>query len=120
MPASIFWIDVNGGIVGVVNIRHGLNDFLRNVGGGHIGIGGVPERYRGQGIGTKALRQAIEVLHDMGVNDVLVTAHRGNLASRRMIEKCGGVLEKSIPHHQIEGEEELFYRIRSDEMELQK
>ncbi len=120
VSASIFWVDMEGEIVGVVSIRHELNDFLRNVGGGHIGIGGIPKKYRGQGIGSEALRQTVDLLRNMGVDDVLITAHKSNLASRRMIEKCGGVLEKSIPHHQIEGEEELFYWIRSDEMELQK
>lgn len=112
VPQTIFWIDRGDDIVGILKIRHRLNDKLRNEGGGHIGIGGIRPEYRGQGIGTKALQLAIEKLRDMGEKDIIVSVHKDNIASRRVIQKNGGVFWKEIDDPKYAGVREQFYWIK--------
>lgn len=83
-------------IVGRVSIRHELNDFLADI-GGHVGYG-VPAAHRSRGVATALLRYAAARLHDEGVTRVLVTCDDDNLASARVIERCGGVLEDIRPN----------------------
>ena len=89
--ASTFLVAVNNErVIGRVSIRHELNDFLRRQ-GGHIGYCVLPD-FRGQGIATKLLHRGIEVARSHGNEELLVTCNVNNLASARVIEKCGGVL----------------------------
>ena len=71
-----------------------MNDYLEKR-GGHIGYGIRPE-FRGRGYATKILADSLELLRAMGVGKVLVTCDDSNLASAKVIEKCGGVLENII------------------------
>jgi len=82
-------------IVGRVSIRHHLNPrFERR--GGHIGYVVVPE-FRRQGHATAMLGLAIQIAcRRFGLSRVLVTCDDDNVASRRTIEKCGGVLENIV------------------------
>lgn len=82
-------------IVGRVSIRHELNAFLSEV-GGHVGYVVVPQ-HRGRGFATAMLRQALPVARALGLERALLTVDEGNLASRRVIEKCGGVFERHSP-----------------------
>jgi predicted acetyltransferase len=91
-----------GQIVGRVSIRHELNAFLTER-GGHIGYGVRPE-FRGRGYATAILLEALGIIHNLGVQRVLVTCDDANIASSRVIEKCGGVLENII---EIDGGEPL-------------
>jgi len=94
VTASTFFLMEEGEskILGVINIRHRLNDHLLNNPGGHIGYAIAPgERQRGYG--TEQLRLALEICRGMGINPVLVTCNRENTASARVIQKNGGVLE---------------------------
>jgi predicted acetyltransferase len=78
-------------IVGRVSIRHELNDWLAAF-GGHIGYGVVPSRRR-RGYATRMLELALPVAAVLGIQRALVTCDVGNVASRRVIEKNGGVFE---------------------------
>ena len=78
-------------VVGMVNIRHELNDFLFNF-GGHIGYSVRPSE-RLKGIGVAQLRLALSKCRELGIPRVLVTCNVENEASRRVIMACGGVLE---------------------------
>jgi predicted acetyltransferase len=78
-------------IVGRVSIRHELNDWLLRV-GGHIGYGVVPSCRR-RGYATEMLRQALGFAAGLGIRHALVTCDVDNVASRRVIEKNGGVFE---------------------------
>jgi predicted acetyltransferase len=86
--------EVNGQIVGRVSIRFELNEFLATR-GGHIGYGVVASE-RGQGYATSMLRLALAMLAREGVERALVTVDDSNLASRAVIEHCGGVFESFI------------------------
>ncbi|CAN2924373.1 GNAT family N-acetyltransferase [Streptococcus dysgalactiae] len=63
--------------------------------GGHIGYVTRPD-YRGQGIMTELLLFALECYRERGILRVLITANRYNIASRRTIEKVGGILEDIV------------------------
>jgi len=89
---TYFYVDNDDQIVGMINIRLYLNDFLRGY-GGHIGYSVRPTRRR-QGHGTNMLRGALEFLARIGLRDVLVTCDKANIASAKVIQGCGGVLEK--------------------------
>jgi predicted acetyltransferase len=88
--------EVDGEIVGRSSIRWELNDFLRTL-GGHIGYA-VRPAHRRQGHATEILRQSLEIIRARGVRRVLVTCDDDNLASARVIEANGGVLESVVPH----------------------
>lgn len=83
--------EANGELVGAVSIRLALNDYLA-ARGGHIGYGVLPE-HRGRGHATSILQQAVAFARREGVNQVLVTCADSNVASIRVIDKCGGMLE---------------------------
>ena len=81
-------------VVAIVHIRHTLNDALLQQ-GGHVGYSTHPA-YQGWGIATRVLAFAVRTLNEMGVHKVLVTCQHDNLASARVIEKNGGILENIL------------------------
>ena len=85
------WVAVDGRLVGFLSVRHELNDFLREL-GGHIGYAIRPAE-RGQGYATAATTLALAECRRLGIDRVLVTCDETNLASARVIERNGGVLE---------------------------
>jgi predicted acetyltransferase len=88
--ANLWWVDGDE-YVGRMSIRHELNDWLREV-GGHIGYD-VRRARRGEGHATAMLAAALRILGDLGVDRALLTCDEDNVASRRVIERNGGVLE---------------------------
>jgi predicted acetyltransferase len=91
VPATLLWIVDDEQVVGRVSIRHRLNEHLLQV-GGHIGYAVIPSARR-RGHATAALAQSLRLAADLGIDPALVTCDDTNVASRRVIEKNGGVLE---------------------------
>lgn len=91
VPETVLWAIEDGEFAGKLGLRHELNDALRLV-GGHIGYDTVPE-FRGRGVASFLLREALPVARGLGLKKVLITCDDTNLASIRVIEKNGGVLE---------------------------
>lgn len=89
--ASYWWVTEEASYLGGISLRHALNDFLLRA-GGHIGYGIRPSA-RGRGLATWALRSVLPHARALGLDEVLVTCDDSNLASARVIEKSGGVLE---------------------------
>jgi predicted acetyltransferase len=85
---------VEGAVVGRLMLRHTLNDVLRTV-AGNVGYVVVPG-YRKRGYATEMLGQGLQIARSMGLLRFLVTCDEDNLASRRTIEKCGGIYEDSF------------------------
>ena len=81
-------------IIGMANIRYGLNAFLFQE-GGHVGYSIRPSEW-GQGYGTALLQEALVFCRLIGLDSVLVICEKENPASARVIEKCGGVLEDEV------------------------
>jgi predicted acetyltransferase len=78
-------------VLGGIALRHELNDFLLNV-GGHIGFSVRPAERR-RGLAGWALAETLERARRMGLPRVLITCRVANTASRRTIERAGGVFE---------------------------
>ncbi|WLD94355.1 GNAT family N-acetyltransferase [Alkalihalobacillus sp. AL-G] len=92
VPHSNYWlVDEKRNILGAVNIRHGLTKKLLTI-GGHIGYGVRPSERR-KGYATKILEQALKKTAELGIEKVLVTCNKDNVASERTILKNGGILE---------------------------
>jgi len=92
VPHSTFWLVRNGDtVVGVSNLRHILNDKLREE-GGHIGYGVRPSARR-KGYGKELLRQTLHRATGLGLERVLVTCDVSNIGSVRIIEANGGILD---------------------------
>lgn len=95
VPSSTFWLIDDGEFIGHTNIRHSLNDFLKQI-GGHIGYYIRPSA-RGKGYGTKILELALIEAKKIGIKKALVSCNEDNLASRKVIEKNNGkLLEKAL------------------------
>lgn len=95
VPATFLLATVDDVIVGRASIRHRLNDQLL-ADGGHIGYGVLPP-FRRQGCATEILRQSVTIARALGVDRVLLTCADDNVASRTVIERCGGVLDPVWP-----------------------
>jgi predicted acetyltransferase len=93
VPKTHLWAIADAQFVGRISIHHELNDALR-VEGGHIGYDTVPS-FRGRGVATEMLRQALPVARALGLREVLLTCDDTNAASIAVIEKCGGRLEQT-------------------------
>ena len=100
VPATFLVAEYDGQIVGRVSIRHRLNEYLQQR-GGHIGFGIRPE-FRGRGFATEILLEALGIASGLGIENVLVTCDETNIASRKVIEKCGGVLENIVDLENVE------------------
>ena len=93
VPDSVFFLlDIERNILlGAVNIRHYLNDYLLQY-GGHIGDGIRPSE-RGKGYATEMIRLALIECKRLGIDKVLMVCDKSNVASARTIIKNGGILE---------------------------
>ena len=78
-------------LVGMVNIRHELNDYLFHF-GGHIRYSIRPGD-RGRGYGVLQLKLALAECANLSISPVLLTCRDDNQISCRVIQKCGGALE---------------------------
>lgn len=81
-------------VVGMIDIRHTLNDYLLRF-GGHIGYSIRPSE-RGKGYAKEQLRLALALCASLGLRRVLITCDAANEASRRTILSAGGKLENEV------------------------
>lgn len=81
----------DGRIVGMLDIRHELNEACLNL-FGNIGYSIRPSERR-KGYASIQLMLAKEICRSMGMEKVLVSCHKENTASARTILKNGGILE---------------------------
>lgn len=109
VPDSVFFLldEERDRLLGAVNIRHELNEFLLRE-GGHIGDGVRPSERR-KGYATEMIRLALEECRRLGIDRVLMTCDKDNVASARSIVKNGGVLENEFVNS--DGEIEQRYWI---------
>lgn len=97
VPASTFFLvdDINPSrILGMINIRHKLNQSLLEH-GGHIGYGIRPTE-RGRGLGNEILRLGLEKAKLLGIERVLLTCYADNPASAKVMVKNGAQLWDEI------------------------
>ena len=89
VPATVYFAMLGDKVVGTVQIRHELNEYLSQV-GGHIGYSIAPSE-RGRGYGNEQLRLALEKARMLGLLRVMITCNSDNLASAATILRNGGV-----------------------------
>ncbi|UCE36714.1 MAG: GNAT family N-acetyltransferase [Thermoplasmata archaeon] len=92
IPHTTFWlVDPNKNVIGVVNIRHKINDKLERI-GGHIGFSIAPS-YRRKGYGKIILKLALDKVSKFGLKQVLLTCDKENIGSVKVIKYNNGVLD---------------------------
>ena len=92
VPQTILWWVAGDEYLGRLGIRHYLNEGLRRR-GGHIGFEVRPGA-RGLGHATVMLGAALPLAAGLHIHPAHVDCDRDNVASRRVIEKNGGLLER--------------------------
>ncbi|MCR5272150.1 MAG: GNAT family N-acetyltransferase [Lachnospiraceae bacterium] len=102
---TTFVLSDNEKYVGIFNLRHYLNDFLRE-GAGHIGYG-ISKEYRGMGYATAGLKLVLEKAKDFDITEAYLSVNKDNPASLAVQKKCGAYI-----HH--ESDTEYFTRIKND------
>ena len=92
VPQTVLWWADGEEYLGRVNIRHTLNrGLLRR--GGNIGYEIRPASRR-QGHATAMLAAALPLAAALGIREARIDCDVANVASRRVIEKNGGVFER--------------------------
>ena len=96
VPSEVFLAvrESDDRLVGIIDYRHPLTDFLMNF-GGNIGYSVRPSE-RQKGYASEMLRMMLEICRSYGEKQVLLTCDRENIASRKTIMANGGMLENEI------------------------
>ena len=81
-------------LVGMLQIRHELNNFLL-LRGGHIGDCIRPSE-QGKGYATEQIGLALIKCLELDIDKVLLTCNKKNIASAKTIQKNLGILENEI------------------------
>ena len=81
-------------IIGMINIRHKLNEYLLKM-GGHIGYGVRPTE-RKKGYATNILALGLKRCKELGIKKVLITCDKDNIGSAKTIQNNLGILENEL------------------------
>lgn len=95
-PAAqyVYLREADGRIVGMLDLRYEMNDFLRRY-GGHVGYSVRPDERR-KGYATAMLADALVRARERGLERVMVSCLEDNEGSRRTILKNGGAYEATV------------------------
>ncbi len=99
VPATTFFAlrESDEKIVGIIDIRHNLNNVFLSSYAGHIGYSVAPEE-RNKGIAVQMLNFAKEYALGLGLDKVMLSCATTNTASIKTILKCGGELTDVVPY----------------------
>lgn len=97
VPSTTYMaISINDGrLIGMIDIRYRLNDYLLNF-GGHIGYS-IRKSERKQGYATEMLALGLAECVKLNIKKVLITCDKDNVASAKTIINNGAKLENEIP-----------------------
>lgn len=102
---TFFAVDEKDQIIGIIDLRHTLNDFLKNL--GNCGYSVRPSERR-KGYATEMLRLLVPIATDAGMKELHLSVERDNEASIKTIMRNGGKYERSF---EFEGEQADIYKI---------
>lgn len=110
--STFFLLDEDRNILlGAVNIRHYLNEYLLQY-GGHIGDGIRPSERR-KGYATKMIELALIECKKLGINKVLMICDKSNIGSKKSILANGGILEKEFINEDGEIEQRYWIELEN-------
>ena len=92
-------------IIGVIDLRHTLNEFLKDL--GNCGYSVCPSERR-KGYATEMLQLLLPIAKNDGMKELYLSVERDNEASIKTIVKNGGKHERSF---EFEGEQADIYKI---------
>ena len=81
-------------LLGMIDIRHRLNEYLFNF-GGHIGYS-IRKSERRKGYATSMLNAILPYCREIGLDKLLITCIDGNIGSEKTIRNNGGVYESTV------------------------
>lgn len=96
VPGSTYFMirESDDKIVGMFNLRHYLNDYLKKF-GGHIGYGIRPSERR-KGYAKIQLYFALLEAQKLGIDKVMVDCVNTNIGSEKTIQALGGVFDCEV------------------------
>lgn len=103
---TFFAFDEDDRIVGIIDLRHELNDFLKDF--GNSGYSVRPSQRR-KGYATEMLRLIIEHARRIGMDKLQLSVERSNEASVKTITKNGGKYERSFIFESEEADVYMIY-----------
>ncbi len=111
-PANIFCIEIDGEACGGIGVHPMQDVFRKNAELGYW----LAEPYWGQGIMTAALREMIDyAFKNYDITRLFARPYGSNVASQKLLEKCGFVLEakfeKTLYKNEV-FEDEMVYGYR--------
>ena len=97
VPADVFIAvrENDNRIVGVIDLRHNLDNPVLSEWGGNIGYTVRPDERR-RGYAVQMLRLVLEKCPALGLERVMVTCNDTNPVSEKVIRACGGVYERTV------------------------
>ncbi len=92
---TFFALDENEKIIGIIDLRHTLNAFLKDF--GNCGYSVRPTERR-KGYATEMLRQLLIIAEKTGLSELHLSVEKTNEPSIKTIIKNGGVYERSFEY----------------------
>ena len=102
---TFFAADAAGKIVGIIDLRHTLNDFLKDFGNSGYSVRPTERR---KGYATRMLAMLLDIAKQSGMTELHLSVEKTNEPSIKTIVKNGGVYERSF---EFEGELADIYKI---------
>lgn len=93
-PALFLIAEDNNKIIGGIDLRWKYVPFLETF-GGLVGYSVRPSE-RGKGYATEMLKQGLRLFNDKDIDKILITCKNFNIASKKTIEKNGGIFENEL------------------------
>lgn len=92
---TFFALNSKDRIIGIIDLRHTLNDFLKDF--GNCGYSVRPTERR-KGYATEMLRRILVIAGEAGLSELHLSVERSNTPSVKTIIKNGGVYERSFAY----------------------